>query len=241
MENIHNFRGLAEGLRNKEGRQIKKNMIYRSGELSKASNDDIQKLINFNINTIYDLRSPYEQLNQLKHPHFEILNFNVSQSTSKKRMDPDFLIKLAQSDVEQFMISLYRDYLALSTVLKPLFQHIIHQRDPFMFHCSAGKDRTGIVGTLLMDLLDFDMSSIYKEYLQIDPRILEEAMNHQRSDGLSEEIINKIKPLSGIDPKYLDEFYKTIYKNYKTMDEYFQQFIGLSKDEILTFKNHYLE
>lgn len=139
------------------------------------------------------------------------------------------------------MVSLYRDYLAFSPILKPLFQQMIRERKPFLFHCSAGKDRTGIVGVLLMSLLDFDQESIYKEYVTIDQRILIDAMESQRKDGLAEEIIQKIKPLSGVKECYIKAFYKAILDKYETMDRYFNDFLELDEKDIQSFKKYILE
>lgn len=241
MEKIKNFRELASGQENRDGQPIKKDKIFRSGELSKATKEDIDKLIHLGIKSIYDLRSLYEQESQINHPALKIYGFNVSQSTSRKRMDKEFLMNLANSDVDEFMVSLYRDYLAFSPVLKPLFQQIIRERKPFLFHCSAGKDRTGIVGALLMSLLDFDQESIYQEYVIIDQRILIETMESQRIDGLSEEIIQKIKPLSGVKESYIKAFYKAILDKYETMDQYFNDFLELDERDIQSFKKYMLE
>lgn len=134
-------------------------------------------------------------------------------------------MELANSDVEAFMISLYRDYLALSPVLKPLFKQLIHERKPFVFHCSAGKDRTGVVGALIMSLLNFEKDAIIHEYLTIDPKILEDAINSQIKQGLSEEIIDKIKPLSGVNKSYLDVFFETIISKYQTLENYYYKFL----------------
>lgn len=241
MTNIKNFRQLANGIYNQEGKKIKSNMIFRSGELSKASTDDIQEIIDYGIKTIYDLRNPYEQQIQINHPQFEIYGFNISQSTAKKRMQTDFLMELANSDVEAFMISLYRDYLALSPVLKPLFKQLIHERKPFVFHCSAGKDRTGVVGALIMSLLNFEKDAIIHEYLTIDPKILEDAINSQINQGLSEEIIHKIKPLSGVNQRYLDVFFDTIISKYKSIENYYDKFLELTEEGINQFRAFYLE
>jgi len=240
VTHIKNFRPLAKDFKNHHGKVIKKDMIFRSGELSKASNEDVDELLFLNIHSIFDLRSEYEQQQQISHPNLRIYGYNISQSTSKKRMDPEFLKHLANSNVDDFMKSLYRDYLALSPVLKPLFQTIIKQRTPFLFHCSAGKDRTGIVGAILMSLLDFDLDVIYQEYLKIDPKILSDAMENQRKDGLSEDIINAIKPLSGVNKQYLYEFYDTILDEYQTMHHYFKQFLGLTEEDIEAFKHYFL-
>ena len=69
----------------KRENQIKSNIFICSGELSKASTDDIQEIIDYGIKTIYDLRNPYEQQIQINHPQFEIYGFNISQSTERKK------------------------------------------------------------------------------------------------------------------------------------------------------------
>jgi hypothetical protein len=91
-----------------------------------------------------------------------------------------------------------------------------------------------------MSLLDIDLESIYQEYLKFDFRILNDAIENQKKDGLSEEMIHKLIPLSGVNPIYLDEFFKTIINKYQTMNQYFYQFLDLTQYEIIEFKKYYL-
>jgi len=47
---------------------------------------------------------------------------------------------------------------------KIIFQYILHENQPFLFHCTAGKDRTGVLGMLFLLLAGVDKHTIGKEY-----------------------------------------------------------------------------
>lgn len=47
---------------------------------------------------------------------------------------------------------------------RTIFEYILKENKPFVFHCTAGKDRTGILGMLILLLLGVDKNTIAKEY-----------------------------------------------------------------------------
>jgi hypothetical protein len=51
-----------------------------------------------------------------------------------------------------------------------MFRHLLRQpRDPLVFHCTAGKDRTGVFGALVMKLVGVDEETICWEYALTEP------------------------------------------------------------------------
>jgi len=48
--------------------------------------------------------------------------------------------------------------------LPPILNHIVHKRTPFIVHCTAGKDRTGVVCALLQMICGVDEEQIAWEY-----------------------------------------------------------------------------
>ena len=57
MENLHNFRMLAEGLFNRDGYKLKDNMIFRFALPKKINKNQLEQIESLNIKYIYDLRS----------------------------------------------------------------------------------------------------------------------------------------------------------------------------------------
>lgn len=239
---IKNYRELAKNMKTKDGMSIKPRTIFRSGELSKIDEKEKENLIEVGIKTIYDLRSRAEVSERPDNIKLNIVNYNVTNSDSNVQMDKAFLEELAQNNPDEFMISLYRDYLHLSPTLKPLFQEIINQKEPFLFHCAAGKDRTGVVGALIMQILGFQKEDIINEYVLLDPRVLKDVELHMKQEHLlSDQVIKKLEPLNTVKDTYIKAFLESIEIKFKSLDEYLYKFLDLNKDQITTFQSYYLE
>lgn len=51
---------------------------------------------------------------------------------------------------------------------KAVFEHILcHPDKPFLFHCTAGKDRTGLIAALIFGLAEVDLEYINHDYALI--------------------------------------------------------------------------
>ncbi|KFY91553.1 hypothetical protein V500_04621 [Pseudogymnoascus sp. VKM F-4518 (FW-2643)] len=64
-------------------------------------------------------------------------------------------------------VDMYDDVLkVLQPTFKAVFSHIRDQpKKPFLFHCTAGKDRTGVLAALILQLAGVDSDSIAHDYL----------------------------------------------------------------------------
>ena len=169
MENIINYRPLAAGIKNRYGKHIKPDTILRSGNVSQASNSDITALRSMGIRYIYDFRSAFEVAKKPPLPaeifttrHFDIVPQAAPRNYAELHVsDPD--------NVRNIMVQQYATHFSRTDAYKPVIENILSQESAeFLFHCSAGKDRTGIFGALLMMALDFDISDIKAEYLTIN-------------------------------------------------------------------------
>lgn len=240
MNQIKNFRELACQVENIHGKRIKKLMIFRSGELTSADEIDVKTLEAYQIKRIYDLRSSGERENTLKNHSFVIKGFDVTNSKASAKMDNAFLEKVAPN-ANEFMIMLYRDYLAFSPILKPLFQELILEREPFLFHCAAGKDRTGVVATLILAILGFSEQQMIDEYKTLDENVVIGAEEGLRKQGLSDSLIKQLRPLNGVDPIFIQSFIQAIKSKYQSFDRYLKEFVGLNEDQIRLFQKNYLE
>ncbi len=169
MNRILNFRKLADNQTNNEGQEIIN--IYRSADVSFANIGDIEKLIDLNISNVIDLRSNQEvsQHPQLEDMRIKIKHINVI-GNGKQNLVEDFDPK----QLLEFMIDLYRNDFVTIEGFKNEFNYILSLNGaPFLFHCTAGKDRTGITGVILMHILGFTKQQIIDEYLIIDQTLVD--------------------------------------------------------------------
>ncbi|KAL7718808.1 Tyrosine phosphatase [Entamoeba marina] len=124
--------------------------------------------------------------------------------------------------------------------LNGLFKFIAkHSETPFIFFCSFGKDRTGLIACMLEMLLGADVESCIEDY-ELSDQCLDDhlivARDHFKRFGGSEKGIEIAKTNS----KLLIDFDQYVKKNYGTIDKYFMDFVGLTQDDINIIRNNCL-
>ncbi|ELP94095.1 hypothetical protein EIN_184520 [Entamoeba invadens IP1] len=124
--------------------------------------------------------------------------------------------------------------------LNGLFSFIAeHCDNPFIFYCSFGKDRTGLIGCMIGMLLGADIEECVKEY-KLSDRSLKDHMvvakDHFKLFGGDE----KGYELAKTDDKLLREFDRFIKTKYGTIENYFTKFVGLSELQITQIRKNCL-
>jgi len=238
---VINFRSLGE-IQNKEGKTIKSDFFYRSGHLGKLRKKSFAALEERGIVKVIDLRTTKEAEDKkdklpasVQYIHLPAFEDKEDQLTQARKLVLKGKVK--QEDAENRMLEFYRTYLTENpTVIREIIQEILNSDEPILFHCTAGKDRTGMIAMLLFEILGFDRSSIEQEYL---------LSNNQR-----EKVINKrlktanrlhfifpkmdlsiLEKLSWIELAYLNEAYKSVSDKYGSMDQYIEEALGISSEQ----------
>ena len=170
---VHNVRDLG-GIRTLDGREFRPGLFYRGAALHKLSGKDAERLAEeLGVQTVIDLRTPQEQKEKpdrnvpgallLQLPVFDEQTSGISYEKSQKLSDK---VKAIPD-----MPALYRkmvtdpEYVShLKEILSIMVREGIAGR-PVYYHCTAGKDRTGIVSLLLLSLCDVPFEEIVADYL----------------------------------------------------------------------------
>jgi len=241
MQSIWNFRELAKDYTNRHGKKIKPQRIFRSGSLNYATEDDINKLKQLGIKRIYDLRSQKEISQSQEHHGIEIMSYDVGNTESATPMDHDFFVKVSKSGARKFMHYLYGEHLPHSPMIKPLMHAIIEETEPFLFHCAAGKDRTGVIAALLMHVLGFTEDQIISEYIQLDNRILPYGRASLEKDpSLTTKQIEQLDPLHIVESSYIKAFIQAIKSEYQSLDYYIHHVLDITQNQIEQFIQRYM-
>ncbi|KAI0252082.1 protein-tyrosine phosphatase-like protein [Lactifluus subvellereus] len=219
--------------------------MYRSGELS-AGEEQLRAL---GVTTIFDLRSdteiakydaatpPIAGITVLRAPVFE------KEDYSPERMAQRFQL-YASGKTEAFM-QLYSEILDAGG---PAFGAILrHVRDSphngFLFHCTAGKDRTGIAAALLLLLAGASSNAISADYALT--RIGREPMRPLVLSRLARE------PLFASDPaaahnmlssrkETMQAFITMLDERYGGVEEYTRRTCGLTDQDIAIIRQNLL-
>jgi protein-tyrosine phosphatase len=169
-----NFRDLG-GYPADGGTQVKWGVLYRSGHLARMKSSDLKRFKRLGIDTIIDFRSDQERekdpnrlpdLLHLKTLSIPILDPSTSswaeelKTAIQNREYHDF-------DPSEKMREWYQE-LAVGHIgqYKRFVQAVFDaQGAPVLWHCTAGKDRTGIAAAILLRVLGVSQDIVEKDYL----------------------------------------------------------------------------
>lgn len=166
IDSLENCRELG-GYNTRHGEQTKWHAFLRSSEMSKLTPEEVGFLKAYGVTTVIDLRGEDEiqkHPNPLAHEDFceyhnkPFITLQVSDITQH-------VADVARSLENVFMGDFYVDLLERSEVIKEIMD-VIGQAEEgcVLFHCQAGKDRTGILAMLLLGLAGVEKKDIVSNY-----------------------------------------------------------------------------
>lgn len=168
MDGPANFRDLG-GYTGAGGRVVRVGRVFRSDSLSYMSDADVRHCVDvLGLRTVVDLRAGHE-VDEFSHGPLEatgvrFLHRPVLDETRRDRIerDPDAPPRepMSPGAIYLFMLEQYGDRLAAAfgDVADPA-------NHPVVFHCAAGKDRTGLVAALVLGVLGVDDETIVADYV----------------------------------------------------------------------------
>jgi protein-tyrosine phosphatase len=168
FEGPANFRDLG-GYENGDGRSVRTGRVYRSDSLSYMTDADVQHCVDdLGIHTVIDLRAGHE-VDQFSHGPLEatgvrFLHRPVVDETRREHIvrDPGAPAPELMSPAAIYLMMLERFADRLTDVVRLIADPENH---PVVFHCAAGKDRTGIVAALVLGVLGVDDETIVADYV----------------------------------------------------------------------------
>ncbi|ATN06229.1 protein-tyrosine-phosphatase [Chryseobacterium indologenes] len=241
VEKVYNFRTVGN-IKNKEGRTLKPGFFYRSGHLYKLRKGSFDQLEDLKIKEVIDLRNSKEIAQKPDHLPKEITykNYSAFEDEGDQLDQAKKLVlkgKVKGTDADKRMISFYQEYVTGNPeVVKKIITETLDSETPVLYHCTAGKDRTGIITALILTILKFDKETIYNEYL---------LSNNYREDLVLKRLrlantlhflypkmdIQVLEKLSWVEKRYLDATFGEISKKYGSADAYIQQALGISESK----------
>lgn len=251
--NVSNFRTYEPA--ELQSGMLKGGRLYRGGDLSQLTQTE-QKILfeDLGIRMILDLRMSSEIEKAVDHYPEDVAycHINVLGEQDGISGNPAEILKeLHERDSFSVMSDLY-DHLVLHPLCQQhycgFFRAVLKYGDvPIYFHCTAGKDRTGIAAAFLMKVLGMDQEQILEDYL---------LSNHYRKELMeaeiarlqkmyperSHEVISKrIGDIIGVRKEYLLHAFQKINEIYYTFANYAREVLGLHPEDILALRNMFLD
>ncbi len=240
IESVSNFRDASIGSR------MKKNMLFRCAKLSTLNIKDIKILENSNPFAIIDFRDPNEVKmapDNLSPKLLEkYINLPISASTLSRMVSQKQISGDNIKSYEEVMKESYRMYINNhKEVWANFFEILLRSNNcPIIFHCSAGKDRTGIASFMIQSIFKNPIDKIFENYLisndllTIKAATAEQKTNSSKQD--TQVTKNMLSTLGKVQTSYLNTAIDEIEKKYSSLENYFISQLGLKHNDIQKIK-----
>lgn len=239
LEGTHNTRDLGGYLLPND--IIKSGILFRSDKLKNITHNDIIQLNNLGIQRIIDFRSEIERL---KEPNVIIEGIEYIEmpiEVDKKINEKIYEALNSKTDMKRFLIEANRDFVKeYKDVFSKFLKVIIKNPVPTLFHCTAGKDRTGFATYLIYKILGLDDETIIEDYMKtnyfINETINEQLENVSKLMNIDGNKAYKLLPLLTVDLEYINSAINTAIKNYGSIENFIYYGLNISYEEQHLFK-----
>ncbi|NKR43898.1 protein-tyrosine-phosphatase [Rhodococcus hoagii] len=228
LEGAKNFRDIG-GYETSDGRTVRSGLVYRANKLSSLTDADLAKLTAANVTLDVDLRNMWERRDDpdrlpegVRYQVADVVSFEhgiafhefVPLTLGRALVDAAVT---GSSDIGQsigypFMVT----YRGADVAFRDLLTAIAGNTDgATVFHCSAGKDRTGWGTAVLLSLLGVPKATVYRDFLASNTYL-------GRDDA--------------VEKSWLDAAFAQVDRLYGGVDNYVRKGLGVDQQTIDTLR-----
>ena len=259
IKSVAYFRDLG-GIKNTDGEIVKPGVLYRTSELKKLSDDEKAIFLeDLKLGTVIDLRAPKEvslaedafaNSDVVSYHHIALCNDEENPAITKKNRIGILKIRIKEDGgMTGHLIRLYRLIISSERSQKgfrEIFDILLknEEQKAIIWHCTQGKDRTGLVSALILFALGVSKETILKDYMRFNKWHRMKRVwiymgmaivffSFRKAHGLDAALKTK--------KKYLLAAFDEIEQKYGSPMEYLKKQIGLTEEEILKLRQLYLQ
>lgn len=221
-EGAYNVRDLG-GYTTADGKTVKWNKVIRSGDLDKLTEADLQLFNELPLYSYIDFRDSSElvaapdkkpaSVKQVYHLPIDagsIMQLHLSLNATESMME----------EINRYFAT------GAQEVYKEFFRILADEKNaPLLFHCSAGKDRTGFAAAMFLSALGVDRETIIEDYMLSAP-LLEE----KYAEDI--KVHPQLAPLMTVKRSYIEAAFEVIDREYGGVENYLTQHLGVNLEAL---------
>lgn len=245
LESIDNFRdvaGITTAYSTAHDGTMRAGVFYRSNAITPSA-ADLATLNSLGIKAVYDLRTPSEiagtpdtMLNGATYQNIDIIGATTSGSNITNISFNSAADAVAM--MEQTNRAFVNDA-GMRSQFGTLFNALASVDAAQLFHCTAGKDRTGWTAAVLQSIAGVDNATIMANYLATNDYTA--ARVAATLKAMPPSMAAVYGPLLGVQASYLQAGLDEVTAQYGTMDNYLKQGLGLSQETIYVLRGKLVE
>jgi len=238
LRGASNFRDLG-GYGTQDGRRVRWGRLFRSDHLGRLTPEDEAVLAGLGLQRVLDFRGEQERAavpNRLAAARHHALGI---EPTVVQRMQD--LAAAGQRLNAGVAVELMRElYRALvhdqAHRYAEFFEHLLASETPLVFHCTAGKDRTGFAAALTLQALGVPREVVVQDYLLTNALYQPPALPHTTDTPME-----ALAVLWRVQTDFLEAAFEALDADHGGMDRYLTQRLGVGTAARKALAEKYLE
>ena len=201
--------------------------IFRSACLDRLSAHGRRAFCELRVGLVIDLRGQQEAAAAPQLEGTIRVHLPIEPTVAAQLLRLQAAGTLSASAAVGVMEDTYRDYIVNHTaIFTVVFHHIIKAKhQPVLFHCAAGKDRTGVAAALILTALGVTPSIIMQDYLLSNQLYRSPNLGAIDIPDDVREAILKVRP------SYLEAAFATMTDGWGGPDQYLEKALGVGPRE----------
>lgn len=266
LEGIENARELG-GYASSDGRKIKHGIFLRTAQLAGGTEEDYRKLTQeYHLSVAADFRSdeeialtPDPELEGVRNVHIPIMDAELNAERMKKALEYldgeeldlhsiNTLIAVVKSGI--ISENMYVEFLEAKAGKEgyaKFFREILSlpEGKSILFHCSQGKDRTGLGAMLILSALDVDEDTIMRDYMLTNEfqakKIAERRRAFEQIPEIAQSMDIYMMATEEVNANTMIKALNHLKENYGSVKGYIVQELGISEEDIALMKEKFLQ
>ena len=228
LQGASNFRDLG-GYALADGRRVRRGRVFRSDHLADLTANDLQRIEDLALRHSIDFRGAAECAER----PYRIAGLTRVELT----IEPTVVRRLRErmtaghvpsvDETVAMMCETYHDFVhEHGATFGRFLRHLLSHRTPVVFHCTAGKDRTGFAAALLLSALGVERDTIMQDYLLTNQLYRRSHTLEGSGPAHVMEVIWQVQPV------FLQTAFDAIERDFGGMAAYLAGPVGLAAHDV---------
>lgn len=243
-----------------DDRRVKDGLLIRTERLDKLSDEAAADLANrYSVQYVVDFRMEYErslaadkEIPGAQNEWISVYQMDMSDPENVALMKR---ISEAEGELQKSveyaktgqLSTLYTDILLSESGQKGysrFFEILLDADGAVLWHCTHGKDRTGVAAALVLYALGVDEDVIMQDFLltnEVYRENIERTEAGLKEGGYDDAIIKEAQAMAGVKGEYLEAAFEAVKKKYGSIEDYIRNQLGGSDEKLQMLREKYLE
>ena len=247
LPSIANLRDIG-GYRTVDGRWVKMGLLFRSDQLDRVSDADLKAMEQLRLRLVADLRTESERAlepDRLPSGSQPLILDVAADSDGSLGGD----MRKATAAIEagkgvELLTAANRDFVSLGSARRA-YATLLDQMNgsPILYHCTAGKDRTGWASAVILTLLGVPRDTVMADYMASNAFLRAKNALVQEMLAKSNSPMNPsyLEDVLTVRASYLEAAFDEVEKRYGSFDAYVRNGLGLNDEDIRSLRSTYLQ